>query len=141
MSDADSLKQMQEAIEGESKSLEILIQDTAESPQTLDLAEIVQIYYRVINVSAMIKAVKQQSSAYQCTIEKTITEVFDVKIHVSILSQLSQRISESISDLKKIKKNKTKDEMQSRTALFERLREMMSTKEFVEQYNKVSSDD
>ena len=56
------------------------------------------------------------------------------------MSQLKKSIEDSRKNLKDLKTNqskKTKNEIENQAKMYEKLRQIMSTKEFVDQYNKV----
>ena len=148
----DSFKQQQqktndESFSQESKVLEESIEETLKKLESLKITEIIQIYYKVINMSSMIRALKSQNDTSIHKLEKIkhieniIKEKFNAIIHKSITEQLAKEIKKSMIHLKKIKnENKQKrntETIKQEAKLFEKLREIMSTKEFVDQYNSI----
>ena len=136
----------------ESVKLEDSIDIALKKSEKMSISEIVGCYFQVINVSSLIRALKQQENREDSEnkdeqlskrieeIEKKISEKFDKILHPLVLEQLQNSIEESMNNLKSAKKGihgaKSKDEIEKESKLYEKLREIMSTKEFVEQYNK-----
>lgn len=112
----------------------------------LSISEIVQIYYQITNVISLSTLTKQQieeSNEYHFMIKKIeetlkfILEKFDSNLHQSIMRQLTNSITEITKNLgSKNTVEKSKDEIESEAKLYEKLRQIMSTKEFVKQYDK-----
>ncbi len=108
----------------------------------LKIDEIVQIYYQVISISCIIKALKPQSDKQTEILQRItganmlIKKEFDVQIHPRILEQLSEKIKTLTRELSTNSQAKTKQEIKDEGKAFDRLREMLSTKEFVKQYDK-----
>ena len=126
----------------ESEKLYSLFNNASESD--LSLPKIVELYYQVMNVSSMINMIEQQSDAIEKSLKSeinetktTISEKFDSTLHLKILASLSSQIE---NDMKHLQSNanikKTKDEIEKEAQLYENLRKKMSTREFVEQYDK-----
>jgi len=145
MTSSDAISQM---FDSESQKLQNLI-DTANSKTDMNIHEIVETYYQVMNVSSMCAMLKQQAdsepnpllSKIQET-EKMISEKFDSIIHPKILEKLSTTIQEMTKNLQSGNSGeKSKEQIESDAKLFEELRQTMSTKEFVEQYEKGISHD
>jgi hypothetical protein len=145
MTSAEDISQM---FNSESQKLVDLF-DTADSKQDMTIHEIVETYYQVMNVSSMISMLKQQAdsepkellNAIQNT-EKLISEKFDSSIHPKILEKLSNSIQELTKNLQSGNSgDKSKEQTESDAKLFDELRENMSTKEFVEQYENGLSHD
>ena len=70
-------------------------------------------------------------------IEKYLVDNFTKSLHPEILTQLTNSIQNSTENLKLLGKNseqKTKETIEKEALLYKKLRELMSTKEFVEQY-------
>ncbi len=109
---------------------------------------IVETYHQVINVTSMAKMLKENTvpeEKFRLTIQETekfINEKFNDILHPQISSHLQKSIEDLRNDLKntrRIRDNKTKTEIENQAKMFERLRQLMSTQEFVEQYNKIST--
>ena len=112
--------------------------------------EIVEIYYQIMNMSSMNVMLKQQlDSDDQKSLldeivetEKLISEKFNHTIHPQILEKLTQSIQDATTNLQSSPGGqKSKEEIENEAKQYEELREKMSTKEFVEQYDKGLSDD
>jgi len=133
----------------ESKNLENLI-NNATTKSELSISEIIETYYQIMNVSSMSTMLKQQhggSNEHNSLIEeieetqKFISEKFDSDLHQSIMRQLSNSLTDITKTLQSGTLDKSKDEIESEAKLYEKLRQTMSTKEFVEQYDKGLSHD
>ena len=140
MTSHEDISQM---FDNESQKLRILI-DNANIKSDLNIHEIVETYYQVMNVSSMSSMLRGQvesgSKSLQDKIhetEKLISEQFNSNIHPQIMKILSDSI---LVDTQKLQSGssgeKSKEEIELNAKLFEDLRQKMSTKEFVEQYDK-----
>ncbi len=146
----DSIDDISSMFHTESEKLENLI-NNATTKSELSIPEIVETYYQITNVSSMITMLKQQLGGLDehnsliKKIEETqkfISEKFDSNLHLSIMRQLANSITDTTQSLQsKSTLEKSKDEIESEAKLYETLRQTMSTKEFVEQYNKGLSHD
>lgn len=141
MSSFDEISKM---FDTESQKLENLI-TTAESNSQLSIHQIVEIYYQVMNISSMIAMLKQQpDTENQAALldnitktEKIISEKFNSSIHPQIIKNLSNSIQEITDRLQSNDlEQKSKEAIENESKQYEELRKMMSTKEFVEQYDK-----
>ena len=134
----------------ESTKLEMTI-NTALNKSELLIPEIIQIYYDIINVNSLCIILQQQfelsdknHSIFEKikNTQKLILEKFNLNLHRSIIIQLENSLVEitkklqSTSDLEK-----SNDSVEFEAKLFEKLRQIMSTKEFVEQYDQGLSHD
>ena len=145
MTSSDAISQM---FDSESQKLQNLI-NAISSKTDMNIHEIVETYYQVMNVSSMATMLKQQTdsepnpllSKIQET-EKMISEKFNSTIHPKILVKISSSIQEMTKNLQSGNSGeKSKEQIESNAKLFEELRQTMSTKEFVEQYEKGISHD
>ena len=145
MTSSEDISQM---FDSESKKLQNFI-DTANSKTDMNIHEIVATYYQVMNVSSMATMLKQQADSEPSSLlsqirktEKMISEKFDSIIHPKILAKISSTIQEMTKNLQfENSGEKSKEQIESNAKLFEELRQTMSTKEFVEQYeNGISHD-
>ena len=132
----------------ESQNLQNIL-DTVTLKTDTSIHEIVETYYQVMNVSSMATMLKQQAgsesdpllSKIQLT-EKMISEKFDSIIHPMILAKLSSSIQDTMKNLQfENSGEKSKEQIELDAKLFEKLRQTMSTKEFVEQYERGISHD
>ena len=145
MTSSDAVSQM---FDSESQKLKNLI-DTANSKTDMNIHEIVETYYQVMNVSSMCAMLKEQADSEHAPLlskiqetEKMISEKFDSVIHPKILAKISSSIQEMTKNLQSENSGeKSKEQIESESKLFEELRQTMSTKEFVEQYEKGISHD
>lgn len=140
MISSDDISQM---FDEESKKLQNLI-NVAYSKNDLSVHEIVETYYQVMNVSSMATMLKQQMDSESNPLlekiqntEKIITEKFNYQIHPKVTKMLESSIQETTNNLQSRNSDeKSKEETESDAKLFDELRQKMSTKEFVEQYDK-----
>jgi len=95
----------------------------------------------------MIVMLKEQSESEKLTdkinqTEKQISEKFNSVIHPKIMESLSRTILELTKNLQSVNSGeRSKEQTKSDAKLFDELRQIMSTKEFVEQYENGLSDD
>jgi len=111
----------------------------------LHVNQIVEVYYQITNVSSMIIVVKPQLAQNNDKIlyaEKFISEKFNSIIHPKIMKHITNSISNITSNLQSINsEHKSKETIENEAKLYEKLREIMSTKEFVKQYDAGISHD
>ena len=116
------------------------------------IPDIVSLYFQATMVETLSKKLTQDiSESKQQThlekinkIQKYVDENFSKSLHPVILSQLVNSIQKSTNDLKLLGQNseaKTKEIIENEARLYKELRELMSTKEFVEQYDAGIKDD
>ena len=146
MSSIDDISNM---LNSESEKLRDLVK-TAETKPELSIHEIVDTYYQIMNVSSMATMLKQQLNENEhkpllekiTTTEQIIANKFNTHIHPKILEKLSNSIQDMTKSLQsKNSEQKSKDDAENEAKLYENLRKMMSTKEFVEQYGAGLSHD
>ena len=133
----------------ESEKLENLI-NIATTKSELSMHEIIETYFQIMNISSMAVMLKQQLQTDEhkilldkiIDIERVISEKFNSSIHPQVLKKLTKSIQDSIKNLQsEDSKQKSKEDIENRAKLYEELRQKMSTKEFVEQYDKGLSHD
>ena len=133
----------------ESEKLENLI-NNATIKSELSIHEIIETYYQIMNVSSMIAMLKPQidvnkHKSFLEKIQKTekiISEKFNSNIHPKIVEILAKSIQDTTKNLQSgDSEQKSKEETENEAKLYEELRQKMSTKEFVEQYEKGLSHD
>ena len=111
----------------------------------LHVNQIVEVYHQITNVSSMIIVVKPQLAQNNDKIlyaEKFISEKFNSIIHPKIMKHITNSISGITSNLQSINsEHKSKETIENEAKLYEKLREIMSTKEFVKQYDAGISHD
>ena len=146
MASADDISSM---FYDESEKLENLI-NNATTKSELSLHEIIETYFQIMNVSSMAVILKQQLQADEhkilldkiIDIERVISEKFNSSIHPLVLKKLTKSIQDSIKNLQfEDSEQKSKEDIENEAKLYEELRQKMSTKEFVEQYDKGLSHD
>ncbi len=133
----------------ESEKLEKLINNTTTKSE-LSIPEVVETYYQIMNVSSMIIMLKSQLDVDKhktlldkiTEIERVISEKFNFSTHPQIMEKLTKSIQKTTKNLQSSDtEQKSKEETENYAKLYEELRQKMSTKEFVEQYDKGLSHD
>jgi hypothetical protein len=134
----------------ESNKLQDGITQSLKNSEKLSIREIINVYYQVINVISLAKFLRQNCNGIKNTeeskpllirlqeIEQYIDENFNKNLHLLIISNLKNSIENSMKKLKDITANpseKTKEEIENQAKMYKKLRQIMSTKEFVDQYN------
>ena len=131
----------------ESEKLHKILEFTSKKEQKTIL-EITDMYYQVIMVRGLAKILTQNfeiSANFEHKklidkieeIQKYIVDNFTESLHLEILTQLKSSIKSSTENLKLLGQNseqKTKETIEKEALLYKELRELMSTKEFVKQY-------
>ena len=111
----------------------------------LNVNQIVEVYYQITNISSMITVVKPQLAQNNDKIlhaEKFISDKFNSDIHPKIMKHITNSISDITSNLQSLNsEQKSKETIETEAKLYEKLREIMSTKEFVKQYDAGMSHD
>ena len=131
----------------ESDKLESIVLD-ALSKSDLSVSEIIQAYYQTTNVNSLAQMLLMQlennnnddSDSNLSKIKQTqkfISEKFDQNLHPFIINYLANSIVEMTKQLQSsAPSEKSKEDIENEAKNYEQLRKMMSTKEFVEQYDK-----
>ena len=134
----------------ESNKLQDGITQSLKNSEKLSIREIINVYYQVINVISLTKFLRQNCNGIKNTeesklllirlqeIEQYIDENFNRNLHLLIISNLKNSIENSMKKLKDMTANpseKTKEEIENQAKMYKKLRQIMSTKEFVDQYN------
>ena len=115
----------------------------------LPVNQIVSIYYQITNVTSMIEVMKQQidnsdSSFHEkiSNAENFISKKFNSIIHPKIMANIVNSVSTITENLQSLNsEQKSKEIIENEAKLYEKLREIMSTKEFVKQYDSGLSND
>ena len=145
----DSIDDIFGMFQTESEKLENLI-NNATIKSELSLHEIIETYYQIMNVSSMIAMLKPQIDVNKHKsflekiqeTEKMISEKFNSNIHPNTVKILAKSIQDTTKNLQSgDSEQKSKEETENEAKLYEELRQKMSTKEFVEQYDKGLSHD
>ena len=135
----------------ESSKIKITISKFLRNSEELSISEIIELYYQVINVKALIKFLRSDFEDKELVeenklllirmkeTEKYIDEKFDRNLHQIIMSKLKKLVESIMKKLKDItskNKEKSKENLEIQAKMYEDLRQIMSTKEFVDQYQK-----
>ena len=148
-SNSDSYKEIANSFSSESEKLCHLVDDALKKSD-LAISEIVGNYFQVMNVNSHITLLKKHLESESSDneqyakikeIETFISEKFNKNLHPRMMSQLIKSIEESTKKLQSSPSKKSKEEIEDEAKLYNELREKMSTKEFVEQYDKGLSHD
>jgi hypothetical protein len=141
-----------ELFTSESEKLQKII-DSIPKTSEKKLSDIINLYYQVTMVQTLAKKIKSELKSPTENqnlfdeINKTeeyMNEKFSKSLHPEILSELTSSIQVSTDNLKRLGQNseqKTKETIEKEALLYKELRELMSTKEFVEQYETGIKDD
>mgnify|MGYP001200145489 FL=1 len=141
-----------ELFTSESDKLQKII-DSIPKTSEKKIPDIINLYYQVTMVQTLAKKIKSdlksptENQNLFDEINKTeeyMNEKFSKSLHPEILSELTSSIQVSTDNLKQLGQNseqKTKETIEKEALLYKELRELMSTKEFVEQYETGIKDD
>lgn len=144
----NSIDDVYSTFSNESEKLENLISSTLNKTE-FDIPQIIELYYQIMNVNSLSTLLKQQLTTDDNKIllklkevEKIISDKFNDSLHPIIMKKLTDLINKTMDDLQSENSdNKSKKQVKNEANLYEKLRQMMSTKEFVEQYDKGLSND
>jgi len=127
-----------ELFTSESNKLENLV-NALNFDSELSVNQIVEVYYQITNLSSMITVVRpqlDQNNAKILYVEKFISEKFNSTIHPKIMERIVISISDITRNLQSINsEQKSRETIENEAKLYEKLREIMSTNEFVKQYD------
>ena len=146
-SNTESIDEITRSFSLESEKLQNIINETQEKLSGLSIPEIIANYFQIMNVNSHITLLKKHIETLNSDdskltekikeTETLISEKFNKKLHPFIMSQLTKSIEESMKILQSNQsEQKSKEEVENEANMYEALREKMSTKEFVEQYDK-----
>ena len=133
-----------ELLDSEFEKFQAIIDSISKNSKKM-IPDIVSLYFQATMVETLSKKLRQDivESDQQTYLEKInkiqkyVDENFSKSLHPEILSQLINSIQESTDNLKLLEQNseeKTKEIIENEAQLYKELRELMSTKQFVEQY-------
>ena len=134
-------------LNSEFEKLQNIIESITKNSEKM-IPDIISLYYQVTMVQTFSKKLSSDIESIETSeqqkflnkideIQKFINENFSKSLHPDILSQLVTSIQNSTDSLKQLGENseqKTKETIENEALLYKKLRELMSTKEFVEQY-------
>ena len=133
----------------ESNKLQDKIKKVINNHESLKKEDLIEMYFQVINVTSIRKSLNEKKLIIErnsedfkkiVEIEEYIDEKFNKYLHPILMSQLEKTIEDFKTNLKSknTKQNsKTKNEIENQAKDFEELRQLMSTQEFINQYNKI----
>jgi len=145
-----SINETADLFNSESNKLQDVINQSLKNSKKLSISEIIEVYYQVINVTSLAKFLRQNLENIKNTeennllftriqeIEKYIDVKFNSNLHHLIMSELKKSIEnfkKKLRDLKTNQNEKTTEKVENQSKMYEKLRQIMSTKEFVDQYN------
>jgi len=147
MNSESSFEASCDLFQSESNQLQNII-DVISKPKKLTISQIVESYYQVMKVSSISKLLKEsfqssinpkhQDLIHQINdVQKQIVEEFNTKLHPLIVSQLTysiQSYTDILQSLSKETGQKSNETIETEANQYKELRELMSTKEFVIQY-------
>ena len=139
----NSLQLVSSELEKLRQSIEVISKINEKS-----IPDIVNLYYHIVMVQTLAKKLKNDFEPFTTSehkklldkieeIKKYLADNFTKSLHPEILTQLTNYIQNSTESLKLLGQNseqKTKETIEKEALLYKKLRELMSTKEFVEQY-------
>ena len=134
-------------LSSESEKLRQTIENISKIPEK-KIPDIINLYYQAVVVQTLTKKLKYDFESSDKSehkklldkieeIQKFLVDNFTKSLHPEILTQLTNSIQSSTENLKLLGQNseqKTKETIEKEALLYKELRELMSTKEFVEQY-------
>ena len=140
-----------ELLDSEFEKFQKLIDSIPKNSEKM-IPDIVSLYFQATMVETLSKKLKEDISGSEQqkhlekinTIQKYVDENFSKSLHPEILSQLINSIQQYTDNLKLLGQSteeKTKEIIENEARLYKELRELMSTKEFVEQYDAGIKDD
>ena len=155
MVSAQSFEESVVLFDSESDQLQNILNVIGNKSESLLIHEIIQLYYQIMKVSSLGRQLEHYPEIPDGAkddlvlkkihnVQNKISTEFDQKLHPLILSQLITSIQKSTDSLKKLGNDpakKSKETIESEAKLYKDLRELMSTKEFVEQYQNGLKDD
>ena len=127
--------------DNETKNLDSQI-NAISGKDVFSIPEIIQAYYLATNVDSLATMMADKFEENPSVLQKVqsvkkLISNFNLVTHKKILQFLSHSIEEITGELQSHNpQKKTKEEIELDAKKFETLREMMSTKEFVEQYDR-----
>ena len=140
-----------ELLDSEFEKFQKLIDSIPKNSEKI-IPDIVSLYFQATMVETLSKKLREDISGSEQQkhlekiniIQKYVDENFSKSLHPEILSQLINSIQKSTDNLKLLGQSteeKTKEIIENEARLYKELRELMSTKEFVEQYDAGIKDD
>jgi len=104
--------------------------------RTLSNAEIIEAYYRIMSVISAESALKQQCSDSMKIISRSadLRKRFNEALHSRATTELDDAIAKYLDSLDTKMHEKSENELKAESAKYDLLRQTMSTKEFVMQY-------
>ena len=124
------------------------VEQAIENSKKISVSQIVEIYYQVINVTSLLKSIMESNNHAGNSdminqikeSDQFIENKFNKELHPLVILRLKESIDNFRKQLKdnvKDKNTRTKKEIEDQAEMYEELRQVMSTKEFVEQYDRL----
>ena len=138
---------MADHFDSESEKLKTAIMDAQRDAGALPIQGTVGIYFQVISLTSYMTVLKDRLkngtgsgvTALQDRIarmEGFIAAEFDGNLHPMIISKLTESIKEASENMRADRGQGTEEEIRGEAKQYEELREKMSVREFVVQYDK-----
>jgi hypothetical protein len=154
MESSSSSENSSKLLSSESEKLQQTIEIISKTSEK-KIPDIINLYYQVVMLQTLAKKLKDDFESSDksehkklldkiAEIQKYLVDNFTKSLHPEILSQLTNSIQNSTENLKLLgqySEQKTKETIEQEALLYKELRELMSTKEFVEQYEIGLKDD
>jgi len=133
---------------GQYNELKKDVEQAIENSKKISVSQIVEIYYQVINVTSLLKSIMESNNHAGNSdminqikeSDQFIENKFNKELHPLVILRLKESIDNFRKQLKdnvKDKNTRTKKEIEDQAEMYEELRQVMSTKEFVEQYDRL----
>ena len=146
-SDDSSISSMTAMFESEFTKLKLQLDAILTDTSKSTIPQIISIYHQVLNVTSLIHVFKQSAPQDECKnlinyAETLISTKFNSVLHPKFLEQLSALIDSSVNALQtQTNLQKSTTEIKNDAASYDKLRELMSTREFVKQYDQGLTND
>ncbi len=131
-------KEMSDHLDSESEKLRAAVRDALADPGRLPVRDIISVYFQVTNLKSYMVMLRDQLRkagtgggdlpARIARMDDFISEKFDGELHPAIVSRLTESVEKTTTAMR----SGTGDE----AAGYDELREMMSVREFVGQYDR-----
>ena len=126
-------------LQDESAKLDSMVEN---ADRKSSLEETIQLYYQVMSLSSMVKMLRQQPNMADPGLLEEISgaekkiRYFNSSLHPKILSKFAGSIKDTTSRLQTGNPDRlSQKEIEENAILYDKLRQIMSTKEFVQQYD------
>lgn len=100
---------------------------------------IVTVYHRAMTVRSLVAALAGSGATCDCPDADFALEQLETTVHPALVSWLDSDIARRTSHLESFRP-KNVQEIEQRASMYDRLRQMMSTREFLVQYQRSTDD-